>query len=113
MIYKKEGVYQMEILKNKVKYYEIEFGRKFNEKSESPYETDDGIPIVYGMIGTEYSIAIKADHYPTLQEAENFCKEDIEKFGYDGVYGITPLTEQEVHSFFDDSNIDNWKILSK
>ena len=103
----------MEILKNEIKFYEIEFGQKFNEKSESPYETDDGIPIVHGMVDVGYSIAIKADHYPSLQEAEIFCKEDIEKFGYDGVYGITPLTKQEVHSFFDDSNIDNWKILSK
>ena len=72
----------MENLKNEIKFYEIELGKKFNGKSESPYETDDGIPIVNGMIDAEYSIAIKADHYPSLQEAENFCKEDIEKFGY-------------------------------
>ena len=103
----------MEILKNEIKFYEIELGKKSNGKSESPYETDNGIPIVNGMIDAEYSIAIKADHYPSIKEAEIFCQEDIKNFGYDGVYDITPLTEQEVHSFFDDSNIDNWKILGK
>lgn len=32
---------------------------------------------------------------------------------YDGVYGITPITEYEVHQFFDDSNIDNWKVMKR
>ena len=40
-------------------------------------------------------------------------KEDLKKFGYDGVYGITPLTEQELHLFFDTENIDEWKVLTR
>ena len=50
--------------------------------------------------------------YPTFEEAEEFIKEDLKRFGYDGVYGITPLTEQELHSFFDTESIDEWKVLS-
>ena len=40
-------------------------------------------------------------------------QDDLKKFGYDGVYGITPLSEEELHSFFDTENIDKWKVLSK
>ena len=36
-----------------------------------------------------------------VKYAEDFIKEDLKKFGYDGVYGITPLTEDEVQIFSD------------
>ena len=32
-------------------------------------------------------------------------------FDADGIYSITPLTEEELHSFFDTENIDNWEVL--
>ncbi len=79
------------------------------EKAEEGQEY--GCEVCRGLVDTEYSIAIKADHYPTFEEAEEFIKEDLKRLGYDGVYGITPITEDEVHSFFDDSNIDNWIVL--
>lgn len=91
------------------KFYELECGLKASENDKKNYPDE----ICRGLIDTEYSIAIKADHKPTFEEAEKFIKEDLKKFGYDGVYGITPITEEEVHQFFDDSNIDNWKILRK
>ena len=90
-----------------VKYYELNCGVK--AKSGEKYECE----INRGLVEVEYSIAIKADHYPTFEEAEEFVKEDLKKFGYDGVYGITPLTEQELYSFFDTENINEWKILTK
>ena len=90
-----------------VEFYELDCGIKANENEEY------GCEICRGLVDTEYSIAIKADHYPTFEEAEEFIKEDLKRFGYDGVYGITPITEDEVHAFFDDSNIDGWKVLSK
>lgn len=37
------------------------------------------------------------DYYETYSksyEVEANSKEDLKKFGYDGVYGITPLTEE-------------------
>lgn len=69
--------------------------------------------ICRGLVDTEYSIAIKADHYPTFEEAEKFIKDDLKRFGYDGVYEIVPLTKEELFSFFDTENIDKWKVLTK
>ena len=95
-----------------IKYYELNCGRKATKEDEE-FGCENGCEICRGLVDTEYSIAIKADHYPTFEEAEEFIKEDLKKFGYDGVYGITPLTEQELHSFFDIENIDEWKVLTK
>lgn len=96
----------------KVKYYELNCGRKATEE-ESRNGTGNGSEICRGLIDAEYSIAIKADHYPNFEEAEEFIKDDLKRFGYDGVYGITSLTEQELYSFFDTENIGKWKVLSK
>lgn len=90
-----------------VEFFELECGVKAIEGKEY------GCEICRGLVDTEYSIAIKADHHPTFEEAEEFIKEDLQRLGYDGVYGITPITEYEVHQFFDDSRIDEWKILSR
>lgn len=90
-----------------IKFYELDCGVKVKENEEY------GCEICRGLVDTEYSIAIKADHYPTFEEAEEFVKEDLKQLGYDGVYGITPIEEWEVHEFFDDSNIDEWKILTQ
>ena len=91
----------------KIKYYELNCGVKANEKENC------GCEVCRGLVDTEYSIAIKADHYPNFEEAEAFIKEDLKKLGYDGVYGITPLTEEELYSFFDTKNLENWPVLSK
>lgn len=95
-----------------VKYYELNCGRKATEE-ELRNSTGNESEICRGLIDAEYSIAIKADHYPNFEEAEEFIKDDLKRFGYDGVYGITPLTEQELYSFFDTENIGKWKVLSK
>lgn len=89
-----------------IRYYELNCGIKANKGEE--YECE----ICNGLVDSEYSIAIKADHYPTFEEAKEFVQEDLKKLGYDGIYGITPLTEQELYSFFDTENIDEWKVLS-
>lgn len=94
-------------MKERIEYYELSCGIKATK------ENGNGCEICRGLIDSEYSIAIKADHYPTFEEAEKFIKEDLKNFGYDGVYGITPLTEQELYSFFDTENINEWKILTK
>jgi len=96
----------------KIKYYELNCGVKATEE-EIKNGAENGCEINRGLIDTEYSIAIKADHYPTFEEAEEFIKDDLKKFGYDGIYGITPLSEEELHSFFDTENIDKWKVLSR
>lgn len=95
-----------------IKYYELNCGVK-ETKEDKEFGCENGCEICRGLVDTEYSIAIKADHYPTFEEAEEFIKEDLKRFGYDGVYGITPLTEQELHSFFDTEKIDEWKVLTR
>lgn len=82
-----------------IRYFELGFG----------YKEDEGFRT--GDYEEVYSIAIKADHYPNFEEAEEFVKDDMEKWGYTGVNSITEIEEWEVHKFFDDSNIDNWKVL--
>lgn len=54
-----------------IKYYELECGVKAKEDEEY------GCEICRGLVDAEYSIAIKADHYPTFEEAEKFIKEDL------------------------------------
>lgn len=88
-----------------IKFYELACGVKPEEGIKYNYE------ICRGLTDAGYSIAIKSDHYPTFEEAEEFIKEDLKRLGYDGVYGITPVTEEEVHQFLNDDNIDNWEIL--
>lgn len=53
-----------------IQYYEVTFGKRVdNENNEE---------VCRGLYDMEHSIAIKATHYPTIEEAENFCKEDME-----------------------------------
>lgn len=97
----------------RIEYYEINFARKATEEELKDGVAKNGSEICEGLVDSDYSIAIKADHYPDVEEVEEFVKDDLKKFGYDGIYGITPLSEDELYSFFDTENIDKWKILSK
>lgn len=76
------------------------------------YELNFGINTSDGVIESEYSMVIKATREPTIAEAENFIADDMENLGYDTIYSILPISEQEVYSFYDTENIDNWKIFS-
>ena len=69
------------------KFYELDCGVKAKENKEY------GCEICRGLVDAEYSIAIKAEHEPTFEEAEEFIKDDLKRLGYDGVNGITPKTE--------------------
>lgn len=80
-----------------MKYIEVEFESKDNPGCADP----------------EYSIAIKADHYPTLSEVEEFVRKDMIKLGYAKVHGCREITEKEIHDFYNDENIDKWPILTK
>ena len=44
-----------------VKFYELDCGVKAKENEEY------GCEVCRGLVDTEYSIAIKADHYPTFE----------------------------------------------
>lgn len=76
------------------KYYEVVF-RKYN-----------------GLTDT-YSICIKATREPTIREAEEFCKEDMEKMGYDYVDEVIEMTEQEAYMFFDMKTECKWPVFGE
>ncbi len=84
-----------------VRYFEVELGKK----EDPAFRTEE--------YESDYSIAVKTTHYPSLVEAEKFLEKDIARLGYSGVHAIREIKEWEVHCFFDDSNFNNWKILEK
>lgn len=83
-----------------IRYFELGLGYK----EDKDFRTGDYYD--------QYSMAIKADHSPSFAEAEEFIKEDMQKMGYTGINSITEIEEWEVHEFFDDTDIDSWKVLS-
>lgn len=84
----------------KRKYYEVEFAHKEEIEDNSFVGTPD-----------RYSICIIAEHKPTYEEAEEFCKEDMQKWGYDMVSDVIEIPYDEAHSFFDMENEDNFPVL--
>ena len=79
------------------KYYEVEFG---NRPFAPDTEDDD-----------TYSICIIAEHLPSIKEATEFCKEDMEKCGYKFVRSVTDISYEEAHNFFDMENEDKFPVL--
>ena len=79
------------------KYYEVEFGHEEFDDSKDMADT--------------YSICIIAEHHPSIEEAKEFCKDDMEKFGYEYVIGVTELDYDEAHNFFDMENEDKFPVL--
>ena len=83
------------------KYYEIEFDndvrcREFADSDET--------------IG-DYSICIIGKRKPTYEEAEAFCKEDMEKMGYKYVVSVREIDSDEAHNFFDMENEKNFPVF--
>lgn len=85
----------------KTNYYEVEFAH-----SEDMGEEEHII-----HVPDRYSICIKATHYPTKEEVKEFCKEDMQKLGYDFVCDILQIDYEEAHNFFDMENEENFPIL--
>ena len=82
------------------KYYEVEFGKKSELEDNSFCGTPD-----------RYSMCIIAEHLPTLEETKEFCKSDMEKWGYDTVCAVTEIDYDEAHNFFDMDNEDSFPVL--
>lgn len=91
-------------MEKEIQFYEVAFGKKADENTDCE-------DVCNGLYDTEYGVAIKATHYPTIEEVEAFVKEDLEIYGADGVYSVTPITEDEVYSFYDTERIGEWKVL--
>lgn len=73
-----------------MRYFEIEFD---NEPRNQ--ENYDGTTI------GEYSICILGEREPTIQEATEFCKEDMKQMGYKYVVNVLEIDQEEARTFFD------------
>lgn len=71
------------------KYFEIEF-----DNDKRARDTD-------GDIIGDYSICIIGERKPSIEEAEEFCKKDMDKMGYKYVVSVNEIDEEEAHTFFD------------
>lgn len=74
------------------KYYEVVFGKR-------------------DRLSDTYSICIKATREPTTTEAYEFCKEDLKKTGYDYVWNVIEMTEEEAYMFFDMETECKWPVF--
>lgn len=83
-----------------MKYYEIEFAHRVEIEDETFINTPD-----------RYSICILAEREPSYEEAENFCKEDMNNLGYDIVSDVLEISKEEAYNFFDMENADNFPIF--
>lgn len=83
-----------------MKYYEIEFAHRAEIEDESFIDTPD-----------RYSICILAEREPSYEEAENFCKEDMNNLGYDMVSDVLEISKEEAYNFFDMENADSFPIF--
>ena len=82
------------------KYYEVEFGKRSELEDNSFCGTPD-----------RYSMCIIAEHHPSFEEAKEFCKSDMEKWGYDTICAVIEIDYDEAHNFFDMDNEDSFPIL--
>lgn len=79
------------------KYFEVEFARYIGD---------------FGDYTSDYSICIIGEREPTTEEATEFCKEDLQRLGYDFVSNVFPLSSEEAHNFFDMENEEAFPIFS-
>lgn len=92
-------------------YYEVDLFRPdqmVDGKRPVPYDGTEG----ENKADADYSILIRAKHKPTIEEAEEWLKADIEKFKEGGVLQVVgPCKPEEVEPFYDMRNKENWPIL--
>lgn len=86
-------------MKEKVKYYEVEFDHDIRSR-EHGNET----------IGF-YSICIRAMREPSYEEAEEFCKNDMMAMEMEHVVAIREIDDYEAHQFFDMDEEERYPIF--
>ncbi len=73
-----------------MRYFEIEFDNE--PRNQENWDGD--------TIG-DYSICILGERKPTIQEASEFCRSDMEQMGYKYVVNVLEIDEEEAETFFD------------
>ena len=73
-----------------INYYEVEFGqnRELNNDNFAGYPD-------------RHSVCILADHAPSLEEIEKFCKSMMDETGYDAVCSVKEIDYYEANEWFD------------
>lgn len=59
---------------------------------------------------TDFWMCIRGVRQPSLEEAEQFCAEDVQKCG-GNVLAVNLLSEREARDFYDLSNEANWPVF--
>ena len=85
-----------------MRYFEIEF--------DNEPRNQDGTD---GDVCGEYSICILGESEPTIEEAAEFCKSDMEQTGYQYVVNVREVDEHEAHTFFDMEKEDDFPVFAK
>lgn len=73
-----------------MRYFEIEFDNEPRNQENTDGDT----------IG-DYSVCILGEREPSIQEAAEFCKADMEKMGYKYVVNVLEIPQKEARTFFD------------
>ena len=73
-----------------MRYFEIEFDNEPRNQENTDGDT----------IG-DYSICILGEREPSIQEAAEFCKIDMEEMGYKYVVNVLEIPQEEARTFFD------------
>jgi len=73
-----------------MKYFEIEFDNE--PRNQEGWDGD--------VVG-DYSICILGEREPSIKEATEFCKEDMEKMRYKYVVNVLEISQYEARTFFD------------
>jgi len=63
--------------------------------------------------GDEMSICIVGTDWPSIEEAADFCKADMERNGYKFVVSVSELSEEEAYAFYDMSREKEFPIFNK
>lgn len=88
-----------ETMKEAIRYFEVEFDHDIRSRE---YGND--------TIGL-YSICIRAMREPSYEEAEEFCKNDMEVMKMEHVVGIREIDAYEAHQFFDMDEEEKYPVF--
>ena len=83
-----------------MKYFEIEFDNE--PRNQNEWDGD--------VVG-DYSICILGEREPSIQEAAEFCKVDMETMGYRYVVNVLEISQYEARTFFDMENEKNFPVF--
>ena len=87
------------VKEEKIRYFEVEFDNEVRSRECG----DDAVGF--------YSICIRAMRKPSHEEAEEFCKSDIEAMGYKHVVAVREIDAYEAHQFFDEDEEEKYPVF--